>query len=206
VPNNPPREEGATPSGPAEESGARWKPLSVSYRVDAADRIVATGGDWERAALEGGAPQLRQVQQTQLFDWIADPELSQLWQLLLAEARAGSRTLVLRLACDAPALRRRVELGLTPSPDGSVTFTSVELERTPRPTVSLLEEEASRDATLPPLPLCSWCARAQTDGEWVSLEQASARLGLFEQELLPPLQHTICADCAAAVRADLRGA
>jgi hypothetical protein len=45
------------------------------------------------------------------------------------------------------------------------------------------------------LTMCGWCDRFLVDGEWVEVEEAVARLGLFELPKLPSIDHGVCPDC-----------
>jgi hypothetical protein len=43
--------------------------------------------------------------------------------------------------------------------------------------------------------MCGWCDRFLVDGEWVEVEEAVARLGLFQLPEMPAISHGVCPDC-----------
>jgi hypothetical protein len=70
-----------------------------------------------------------------------------------------------------------------------------------------LRSEEERDASQPLLDpdaprgggtllMCGWCDRFEVDGEWVEVEEAARRLGLFERSEMPRLSHGICPECS----------
>ena len=57
----------------------------------------------------------------------------------------------------------------------------------------LLAAEAPRSKET--LTMCGWCDRFLVGGEWVEVEEAAARLRLFELPSLPTISHGVCPDC-----------
>jgi hypothetical protein len=45
------------------------------------------------------------------------------------------------------------------------------------------------------LTMCGWCDRFEVDGEWVEIEDAAARLELFNRPELPTISHGVCPSC-----------
>ena len=43
--------------------------------------------------------------------------------------------------------------------------------------------------------MCGWCDRFLVDGEWVEVEEAVTRLGLFQLPQMPAIGHGVCPDC-----------
>ena len=45
------------------------------------------------------------------------------------------------------------------------------------------------------LTMCGWCDRFLVGDQWVEVEEAAARLGLFQLGEMPAISHGICPDC-----------
>ena len=153
--------------------------------------------------MEGEAPSLRNAIGIHVVSSIEDDHLREIWRLILATARDRRALQMFRMRCDAPSLRRTIEVALVPGSDGSITFTSLEVAVEPCDPVTLLGARTPR-STAPPLAVCSWCARARAGSDWLSLEATVSELQLFEQETVPPLLHTICTPCADGILEKLR--
>lgn len=71
-----------------------------------------------------------------------------------------------------------------------------------------LLREAPRGSEPAPEPggmvrMCSWCKRVLLD-DWVEIDEAVRRLGLFELEQPPRVTHTICRECLGEIRKGIR--
>jgi hypothetical protein len=51
--------------------------------------------------------------------------------------------------------------------------------------------------------VCGWCKRVDVSGDWLEVELAVTRLGLFNLTRLPQITHGICVDCRKRVRREL---
>jgi hypothetical protein len=49
---------------------------------------------------------------------------------------------------------------------------------------------------------CGWCCRIDLEGYWHEVEDAVARLGMFEFSRLPKLTHGICKECFSVMLKD----
>ncbi|MGF1677686.1 MAG: hypothetical protein ACFCUX_00665, partial [Candidatus Methylacidiphilales bacterium] len=100
------------------------------------------------------------------------------------------------LRCDGPACRRLLEMIIRAAADGSVEFETKSLHVEDRAPVALLSRGAARSTEL--IRVCAWCNRIDSgsgSGEWVEIEDAVERLGLFELQEVPQLTHGICEAC-----------
>ena len=52
---------------------------------------------------------------------------------------------------------------------------------------------------------CGWCNRVDVDGAWTEVEDATARLGLFERPEVPAVAHGVCGECERRMAALLGG-
>jgi hypothetical protein len=87
-----------------------------------------------------------------------------------------------------------MEMEIFPLNHELIGFRSCILKEEPREPVALLDPVAVRSDEL--VKICSWCKRVQLDhSEWVEVEEAVARLGLFHANQLPGLTHGMCPSC-----------
>ncbi len=104
---------------------------------------------------------------------------------------------MLPFRCDSPTLRCYMRLEISCQLQGSIQFEGL-LERVePIEWFKVLDSHVprSRDS----LTLCSFCKRALVEPRgWLEIEDAIARLHLFEAARSPQLRHTVCPNCLAA--------
>jgi hypothetical protein len=172
----------------------------ILYRLDAADRIEATGGEWERFARANGAPDLdpEVVLNRRLWEFVAGEEVRELLRLVFVRARATGGTVRLPFRCDSPSERRFMELLVHPLPASGLEVESRVLRAEPRAYVPLLERSSRlRYGTIS---ICSWCLKIRLlGGAWVEVEEAVEAMDLFSSADLPNLSHGICRPCAELV-------
>jgi hypothetical protein len=168
----------------------------IVYRIDADDNVVSVNTTFRRFAEANGSPGLAEATiGSSLWSAVAGDETSLLWRELVARARTHAVVSV-PYRCDAPGLRRQLQMRLSALPAGGVEFISTLTRAEERDPVALL---AASYGTGEPVRACSWCRRVDADG-YTEIEDAVARLGLLEQELRP-ISHALCPNCAADVRA-----
>lgn len=116
--------------------------------------------------------------------------------MLLRRVRGELRSIDLPFRCDGPAVRRQMDVNIASQASGRfVVFSAwVRVEERRDEFQPLLAAETPRSEEA--LTMCGWCDRFLLDGEWVEVEQAVARLGLFEQPAMPAISHGVCPDCA----------
>ncbi len=130
-----------------------------------------------------------------LWDFVAGQELEKLQRMLLRRVRGELRSVDLPFRCDGPEVRRKMDIHIASQASGRYVVFS-----------ALLREEEGRDEFQPllaaetprgeeTLTMCGWCDRFLVDSEWVEVEEAVARLGLFELPRMPAIDHGVCPDC-----------
>lgn len=173
---------------------------TYTYCVDSADSVTFVNDAWRAFAIANDAPELtaQAVVHHSLWDFIADPETIHLYRQIFARARGSGHAVTIPFRCDAPALRRYMQLDIQPLDGGRLQLTGRTLRLERRAPVALLDRGAERSEHL--LRICSWCKRiAVTVDQWLEAEEAIARLGLFDTPTLPGLTHTICESCLAGL-------
>ena len=179
---------------------------TVVYQIDADDRLSYVNENWNRFARENATPEIAgdAILGRLLWDFIADRETQYLYQAVVQRVRASDITVRLPLRCDAPDRRRFLMMEVGSSGEDEVRFTTVTVREEPRETVLLLDPQAARsDAELP---VCSWCKRVQVGeagSEWMEVEEAVARLELFDVYPLPRVSHRMCPRCREQFRSGL---
>jgi hypothetical protein len=118
-----------------------------------------------------------------------------LQRLLVRRVRDGVGGVELPFRCDAPHVRREMDIRIVARPGGRVVLFSARLRseeerEVPQP---LLDTEVPRGKET--IEMCGWCDRFEVDGEWVEVEEAARRLQLFNRAELPALSHGICPAC-----------
>ena len=75
----------------------------------------------------------------------------------------------------------------------TVQFETVLVQSKKRALQKILDRYTPRTEEV--ISMCSWCNRVDLSGEWYEIEEAIARLELFEQRSLPQISHGMCDDC-----------
>ena len=130
-----------------------------------------------------------------LWDFVAGPELEKLQRMLLRRVRGELRSVDLPFRCDGPEVRREMDIRIAAQSSGRFVVFSARLRAEERRDEfqPLLASEAPRGEEV--LTMCGWCDRFLVGEEWVEVEQAAARLGLFRLPQLPSISHGVCPDC-----------
>lgn len=161
--------------------------MDVTYEIDAEDTIVAVGGAWEGPA---------DVVGDSLWDHVDGEDVRAIWELLLRRARAGRAPLLVPCRCDAPGVRRLMQMELAPRADGGVAFRSRQVYASGART---LVGRWGRAGDAAALTVCGWCGRVHAE-EWISPEAALDRIGIDWDARAPRLSHGICPCCAGELR------
>jgi hypothetical protein len=115
--------------------------------------------------------------------------------MLVRRVRGELRSVDLPFRCDGPAVRRKMDIHIASQASGRFVLFSARLrgEEQRSEFQPLLASETPRGEET--LTMCGWCDRFLVDGEWVEVEAAVARLGLFELPEMPAIGHGVCPDC-----------
>lgn len=120
--------------------------------------------------------------------------------MLLRRVRGKDLRIELPFRCDGPGIRREMDIRITARSAGRFVLFSAQLRsEEPRPFQPLLSADAPRGEET--LTMCGWCDRFLVGGEWVEVEEAASRLGLFRLSEMPAINHDICPDCSAMLLA-----
>ncbi|MDQ3347404.1 MAG: hypothetical protein M3545_05495 [Acidobacteriota bacterium] len=168
----------------------------VAYTLDASDAIIAVNDAWIAfATANDGVPLLPPaILGRSLWDFIADRTTILLYRRLFERVRAGISPVRFSFRCDAPALRRLLEMSIVMQPAGALRLVVRSVRVEGRPAVLLLDPAGKRSDAV--LRMCGWCKRIpDRGGRWMEIEAALPLLALFDQTALPAISHGICGEC-----------
>jgi hypothetical protein len=168
---------------------------TLSYAIDEHDHLIRVNEGYYSFAEENGWDEATTSLGRSLWDYVAGNEMRKLQRLLVRRIRDEVGDVELPFRCDAPGVRREMNIRIVARPGGRVVLFSARLrsEEAREAPMPLLDPDAPRgDDTLM---MCGWCDRFEVDGEWVEVEEAAKRLELFNRPELPAISHGICPDC-----------
>lgn len=181
--------------------------VAVDYRLDAQDRIVSVGDTWLPFAVANDAQHLtpEAVVGQSVWGYITDPETRYIYRVILDSVRRHGDPISVPLRCDSPTLRRHLELTVNATGDGDLGVQTRLLRVEEREHVGILATSVNRSGTM--TVVCSWCKKVKlAPDEWVEVEEAVHRLGLFTTSAQPSLTHGICSPCRLALLQALESA
>lgn len=183
------------------------------HRLDSEDAISFVDADWVAFAHANWDRSLKidTILGRSLWDFIQDQPTRDLWKLVLTRVREGQFVVRIPYRCDSPDLRRYMEMGIVPYPDGFIETLNHILREEPREPDPILDANAPRSEEQ--LDMCSLCKRvpdsngstALTAAEgiqpvWVEIEALSTRSQMMQEAVFPRLSHTVCPECMERVK------
>lgn len=178
--------------------------LEISYDINAADDIEAVSDSWSAFARENRGEHLLPppVLGRSLWDSITDVTTRGIYAALLERVRRGLGPVHFQFRCDAPTMRRLLDMRMTLKEAGSVVFRTAPVTLEPRPAVAMPDARGSGPIQVS----CAWCARLRVaEREWLEVEAAMRVLDPFGHGPMPRLSHGICPDCFAAMEREVAG-
>ncbi len=175
-------------------------PTDLVYRIDDHDALVYVSDAWDRFAVgnDGAAFIGADVLSRPIWNFITDETTRALYRDMFKRIREG-RSVQFTFRCDSPHCRRFMTMAVSSAGGGAIEFrTRVDREEARDP-VAALDIRATRSDQL--MRVCGWCCRVDADGAWLEVEEAVARLRLFEEPRLPRMSHGICEACYATMTA-----
>jgi len=168
---------------------------ALSYAIDEHDHLVKVDGGYYRFAEENGWDGAGTSLGRSLWDFVAGEDLRKAQRLLLRRVRDEIGEVELPFRCDAPDVRREMDMRIVAGSSRRAVLFSARLraEEEREAYQPLLDAEAPRGTGV--LAMCGWCDRFEVEGEWVEVEEAARRLDLFARAEMPRLSHGICPDC-----------
>jgi hypothetical protein len=176
-------------------------PAACSYELDNEFRIISVDPAWTQFAVANGAPDLVPPAPygRSVWTYLSDSTTAHLWIAVFQKVIKTGTPIAVPIRCDAPGVRRYLDLLVSPRPICGVRVTSTVARLEPRADEPLLDADVPRTSEL--LKMCSWCKRIRLPAGWMDIEAAARVNGIFERGGLPEISHGMCPKCFAEVAA-----
>lgn len=173
-------------------------PDILEYVVRRDRTVEEIRGPWDESARRDQAPNLTaaSVVGHRLDDFLTDTGTRGIYRALIEHVLSGGGPMRFRYRCDAPNVRRFMEMELSLQGLDRVRFRSRTLREEPRQAQPLLDVRVPRSDEF--INMCSWCKKLLgEDGTWKAVEDFVTSSDILSGDVLPRLSHGICPDCAA---------
>ena len=169
----------------------------VIYQIDKNNLLMLFNSQWDRFATDNDSPHLvgERIVTLPLWDFIQDAETRHLHETLFKRVRDKEKAVrKLQFRCDAPTLRRFMEMDILSLPDGVIEYRCRTLRTEPRDPVPVATTYKHGSEHF--LRMCSWCKKVDVEkNTWYEIEEAIELLGLFSEASIPAISHTMCNAC-----------
>jgi hypothetical protein len=178
----------------------------IAYQINGRDEIISVNDEWCRYASDHGWEGISpdKVLHRPIYNYITDSTTSSLYQTLFKRVRGGS-SVRYQFNCESISHRRIMEMSVKSIGDGGgLEMKARMLRKQARKQAPNIQpcESANNPTEEEFLRACGWCSRIDLEGFWHEVEDAVARLGMFEFSRLPKLTHGICKECFADMLKD----
>ncbi len=166
------------------------------YHLNATDEICCVNEEWTSFAEANRGETLMpgDIVGRSLWEFVGDIDTRHIYRIMHERVRTRRARVQLRFRCDAPQLRRLLELSISPGDDEGLTYRVRTVEQQDRAPVSLLDPLRPRSESF--VTMCGWCKRvAVPPRDWLEVEDAILALQLFAEPHPPQLTHGICDEC-----------
>ena len=171
------------------------RPANCSYALDHRLVITSVGAGWDEFAIDNNAPELVSPAPVgrPLMSYVTDVTTVHLYEQIFQRAARAKRAITFPIRCDAPNLRRFLDVTITPDSAGGFLVSTALVRAEARDAIVLFGTDVPNyEGTLM---MCGWCKRVDLKGKWVDVEQAVASLRMFEWHRQPQLSHGMCEVC-----------
>lgn len=140
-----------------------------------------------------------------LFSQISDITCRHIYLILLERIKKNRRAFTVAFRCDSPAMRRYMEMTITPDRGGVIEWSSKILKEQLRDPLAVLDATQERSKNF--LFMCSWCKKCKISewitlksptlsiDEWIEPEDMMTILSGSGSPRFPEISHTVCPDC-----------
>ena len=176
----------------------------VVYRVDKSDRIVYVNDGWDIFAVENDAKELisGNIKNKNIWEYIQGDVTVHLYDVIFEKVRRKGVELSFNYRCDSPETRRYLTMKLTPLKGKMIEITNSIIKIEERDPVDIVRNKGKGGDDF--IRMCSWCKKVKAE-DWVEVEVAIKKYGLFEKDSLPQITHTICNACEEKIRNEMKG-
>jgi hypothetical protein len=169
--------------------------LTCYYELDQRLVVRSVGADWDRFAIENGAPELVSPNPVgrPLWMFLTDATTVHLYEVVFRRVAVTRRSVTFPVRCDGASRRQFFSLTASPGSVSGFAIASVLVRSEPRQAIHLFERSVKRRKEL--LRVCSWCQRVEVAGRWFEVEDALLQLRLFERDSAPTIASCTCERC-----------
>ncbi len=165
------------------------------YRIDSSDCIDYVSPEWLDFAGSNDAPELTEssVLGKQIWHFIADRRVRQLYKTLFCSLRSEQREAVIPFRCDSPETMRQMDLLMRSAPGGGIEFAGRLINEKDRSPITLFSRRVRRTREM--VRICSFCRRLEIGGNWLAPEIAVVQKRWFGGRPTPQLNESLCQEC-----------
>ncbi len=173
---------------------------SISYTLDAYDRIESVSSNWLPFAMANAGSRLTPISVIgkSLWSFISDGETASLSRKILNSVRTSSVSVIAPFRCDSPTTRRFMEMSVQPVSAGRIAIRTRMLRHEDRSHVGLPDGTPHASASFSKV--CSWCKRLElADRGWLEIEAAISSTNSLNGAGASQAEHGICPECKTLV-------
>lgn len=169
--------------------------FELYYRLDKADRIVETGGAWDRLAQENAGTDLlsASIVGRSLYDYIHGDVSRMFVRTLVNGVRTLGRPRTVPYRCDSPGVRRFMEMSLFREASGSILVEHRQLRT--EAIQRKFDFKAGVALGRQMIIRCSHCNAVKNNGTWGEAEDL-----LPEGNTQVPVIYGVCQTCLSLVK------
>ena len=170
---------------------------TISYFVDANNRIVNVVGPWDEFALQNGGPGAcaQAIIGKPLDQFIAGDVSRMFVSTMLMSARTLNRTVCRPYRCDAGHLKRFMEMTIIPQDDGILEVRHRMMYSEPMRNHQFVPLQRSAAIGEARTKRCSMCNKIHASGEWLEIEDALQAGTLTVERTQGPWIFGVCPTC-----------
>lgn len=177
----------------------------IIYGIDDKDRIYYVNDEWVRFARANQwlIHNFKDILGSNFWEFISDNNVAQLYRDIVQKVRNTRKSIQLYYRCDSPVKKRFHKMTILAAKNYQIEFINETLAEIPVRFNPLLDVYAERNENI--LHVCSWCKAVYVDHDWVEIEEAVNRLGIFNHQAggTPRISHGMCEACFDQVNAEI---
>jgi len=170
---------------------------TFELKIDNQYIIKFVNDEWLKFASNCGANLLTRenVLGHSLFEFVSGTEVQMFYKYIIEKVRSQNESFHLPFRCDAPDLRRFLEMEIHLDSNDYIIFSSRIIKLESRIPIRLLDYSVPRNDEI--ISICSICKQVKlTDDRWVEVEEAIKIKNLFGESVMPMISHGLCPSCA----------
>ncbi|MEO1528701.1 MAG: PAS domain-containing protein [Planctomycetota bacterium] len=172
------------------------EPATVTYAIDAQDRLMRVDESWATFAEsnEGGRTlRPETVIGRSLWDFVRDPQLQLCYRQLLDVVRSGDEPVEFEFRCDSPLMQRHMRMTMRSEPDGCVGFVCTTEQTIPQQRILKLANAAIAGESCRRCSLCNLFHLGEE--RWGEVDELIQHCNVMNRAVPPTVIWTVCEPC-----------